>query len=227
MQGRAIVITGGFGVLGQAVAKAAVERGAMVALIDFAPAPAAETTGVAAAIGGVDLAEPDQAEAAMAKAREALGGFDALLNIAGGFVWQTLADGDPGNWDRMYRMNLKTAAMASRAAAPHLRASGSGRIVNVGANGALKAAAGMGAYAASKAGVHRLTESLAEELKGQVTVNAVLPTIIDTPQNRADMPDADPTAWVRPDELAEVMLFLASAEASAVTGALIPVVGRV
>jgi len=227
MQGRAIVITGGFGVLGQAVAKAAVARGARVALVDFAKAPAAETPGVAAEIGGVDLAEPDQAEAAMARAREALGGIDALLNIAGGFVWQTLADGDPANWDRMFRMNLKTAAAASRAAAPHLKASGTGRIVNVGANGALKAAAGMGPYAASKAGVHRLTESLAEELKGHVTVNAVLPTIIDTPQNRADMPDADPAAWVRPEELAEVMLFLASVKSSAVTGALIPVVGRV
>jgi NAD(P)-dependent dehydrogenase (short-subunit alcohol dehydrogenase family) len=118
----------------------------------------------------------------------------------------------------MFRLNLATCANASRAALPHLLASGAGRIVNVGANAALKADAGMGAYAASKAGVHRLTESLAQELKGRVGVNAVLPSIIDTPQNRADMPDADASAWVSPADLAAVMLFLASAEASAVTG---------
>jgi NAD(P)-dependent dehydrogenase (short-subunit alcohol dehydrogenase family) len=125
-------------------------------------------------------------------------------------------------------MNVKTAANASRAAIPHLRASGSGRIVNVGANAAIKAAAGMGAYAASKAGVHRLTESLAEELKTDgVTVNAVLPSILDTGANRSDMPKADFSAWVAPDDLASVMLFLASEEARAVTGALVPVTGRV
>ncbi len=125
-------------------------------------------------------------------------------------------------------MNVQTAANASRAATPHLKRSAAGRIVNVGANGALKASAGMGPYAASKAGVHSLTESLAEELKADgVTVNAVLPSIIDTPANRADMPKADFAAWVAPADLATVMLFLASEEARAVTGALIPVTGRV
>ena len=117
---------------------------------------------------------------------------------------------------------------ASRAAIPHVKRSAAGRIVNVGANGALKAALGMGAYAASKSGVHSLTQALAEELKGDgVTVNAVLPSIIDTPANRADMPKADFASWVRPQELAAVMLFLVSEEASAVTGALLPVTGRV
>ena len=125
-------------------------------------------------------------------------------------------------------MNVKTAANASRAALPWLRKSAAGRIVNVGAMGAVKSAAGMGAYGASKAGVHRLTESLAEELKGEgITVNAVLPSIIDTPANRADMPDADFSAWVSPADLAKVMLFLASPDGRAVTGALLPVTGRV
>ncbi len=125
-------------------------------------------------------------------------------------------------------MNVQTTANASRAAIPHLKRSPAGRIVNVGANGALKASLGMGAYAASKAGVHSLTQALSEELKGDgVTVNAVLPSIIDTPTNRADMPKADFASWVRPEELAAVMLFLASEEASAVTGALVPVTGRV
>jgi NAD(P)-dependent dehydrogenase (short-subunit alcohol dehydrogenase family) len=117
---------------------------------------------------------------------------------------------------------------ASRAAIPFLKQSGQGRIINIGANGALKAGAGMGAYAASKSGVHRLTESLAEELKAAgITVNAVLPSIIDTPANRAEMPQADFAKWVTPRALAEVILFLASDAGAPITGALLPVTGGV
>jgi len=105
--------------------------------------------------------------------------------------------------------------------------SGGGRIVNVGAMAAMKAAAGMGAYAASKAGVAQLTEALADELKDQrITVNAVLPSTLDTPKNRLDMPQADFTRWVTPAQAAEVIAFLVSDKASAVTGALIPLTGR-
>jgi NAD(P)-dependent dehydrogenase (short-subunit alcohol dehydrogenase family) len=146
--------------------------------------------------------------------------------VAGGFAWQTLADGPPETWDRLYTMNVSTCANMCRAALPHLTAS-HGRIVNIGAGGAVKAGAGMGAYAAAKGGVHRLTESLAEELKGQVAVNAVLPSIIDTPLNRRDMPDANFSAWVSPADLAEVIIFLASDAARAVTGALVAVNGEV
>ena len=127
----------------------------------------------------------------------------------------------------MFRVNLMTAANASRAAIPYLAAGDGGAIVNIGAGAALKSGAGMGAYAASKSGVHRLTESLAEELKGQVTVNAVLPSTIDTPANRKDMPDADFSTWVTAEEIANVILFLVSDKARGVTGALIPVNGRV
>jgi NAD(P)-dependent dehydrogenase (short-subunit alcohol dehydrogenase family) len=127
----------------------------------------------------------------------------------------------------MARINLATAVNVSRAAIPYLIRSRGGRIINVGAASARQAAAGMGAYAAAKSGVHKLTESLAEELKPHnVTVNAVLPSILDTPRNRADMPDADPTTWVTPEELAEIMLFIASDAARSITGALIPVIGR-
>ena len=178
-------------------------------------------------LGGVDLTDPASARAAVDAAAAHFGRLDALLNVAGGFVWQTTDDAEPA-WDRMFALNLSTALNASRAALPHLKASPEGRIVNVGANGALKAAAGMGAYAASKSGVHRLTESLAEELKSTaVTVNAVLPSILDTEQNRKDMPDADPSKWVAPADLARVILFLASPEARAITGALVPVTGKV
>lgn len=222
---RTLVITGGHGVLGRAVLEAAVADGLNVAVIDHAQGRTAPD-GVLE-LGGVDLTDGAAAEQAMAAVVERFGRIDALLNIAGGFVWQTVDDAEPA-WDQMYALNVTTALNASRAALPHLKRSDEGRIVNVGAAGALKSAAGMGAYAAAKSGVHRLTESLAEELKSaSVTVNAVLPSILDTDQNRKDMPDADPGQWVRPADLARVMLFLASPDSRAITGALIPVTGRV
>lgn len=156
-----------------------------------------------------------------------IGRLDGLVNIAGGFAWESVADGSVATWDRMYAMNVKTALVAARALLPLLQAS-KGAIVNVGAAASLKAGMGMGAYAASKSGVARLTEALAEELKADgVRVNAVLPSIIDTPSNRADMADADFGTWVTPEQLANVIAFLLSPGASAVTGALIPVTGRV
>ena len=155
-------------------------------------------------------------------AAEADGRIDGLVNIAGGFVWQTLKDGGAASFEHMFRMNLLTAVNASRAAADALAAA-CGAIVNIGANAAGRAAAGMGAYAASKSGVLRLTESLAEELAGQVRVNAVMPSIIDTPTNRRDMPKADFTSWMQPKDIGEVVLFLLSDQANAITGAAIPV----
>jgi NAD(P)-dependent dehydrogenase (short-subunit alcohol dehydrogenase family) len=225
VQGKIVIITGGFGVLGRAAAKVATEQGARPVLIDYAPAPP-EFAANPLAFGGVDLTKPDQANAAMQKARDAAGGVDVLMNIAGGFTWRTLADGDCHVWDMMYAINTKTAVNACKAALPHLIAS-KGAIVNVGANGALKAGAGFGAYAAAKEGVHKLTESLAEEQKGKVRVNAVLPSVLDTAQNRKDMPKADFSTWVQPEDLARVMLYLASDAARDITGALLPVTGRV
>jgi NAD(P)-dependent dehydrogenase (short-subunit alcohol dehydrogenase family) len=176
----------------------------------------------------VDLADPAAAERAVGQVVERFGRLDALINVAGTFRWETLEGGSLATWDLLYKVNVATAVNMSKAALPHLLKSGAGRIVNVGAGGGLKAAAGMGAYAASKSGVHRLTEALAEETKGKgVTVNAVLPSIIDTPANRADMPDADFGKWVKPSELAAVILFLASEQAGAITGALVPVSGGV
>jgi NAD(P)-dependent dehydrogenase (short-subunit alcohol dehydrogenase family) len=230
MAERVVVITGAFGVLGQAVAKAAAGQGARLALIDFATdAPAGLPTGPdVLVLPGVDLTDANAAGAAMEAVSDRFGRIDALLNIAGGFTWDTLQDGSIASWPAMYRLNVLTAANASRSAIPHLKRSAAGRIVNVGSSAALKAAMGMGAYAAAKAGVHSLTQALSEELKGEsITVNAVLPSILDTPTNRADMPKADFATWVAPDDLAAVMLFLASDEARAVTGALVPVTGQV
>jgi len=225
MSERIIAITGGHGVLGKATLEAALAAGLKVAVIDHAfghPVP----EGVLE-VGGVDLTDAERAQAAVAAVIARFGRLDVLANIAGGFVWQTNDDPAPA-WDRMHALNVTTALNASRAALPYLKASGDGRIVNVGSAAALKPGAGMGAYGAAKAGVHALTQSLAEELKAtSVTVNAVLPSIIDTPANRKDMPDADPAAWVAPADLARVILFLASPDSRAMTGALVPVTGRV
>jgi NAD(P)-dependent dehydrogenase (short-subunit alcohol dehydrogenase family) len=226
MNGKVIVITGALGALGRVVADAAVVRGARVAGIDHAPSQAAATA-QRIELGGVDLSDSAQAKKAIDAATAHFGRLDALVNIAGGFTFETVADGDIKSWQRMHALNLLTAVNTSQAAIPHLAASPAGRIVNIGAMGALQAGAGMGPYAASKAGVHRLTEALAAEHKGRITVNAVLPSTIDTAANRASMPKADFSKWVTPQELAEVILFLVSDAASAVTGALIPVAGRV
>jgi 3-oxoacyl-[acyl-carrier protein] reductase len=226
MNGKAIVITGASGALGKVVMDAAIARRARVAAVDHASTTIPPTSDQIH-LGGVDLSDADQALKAINAAAAHFGRLDALINIAGAFSFETVAEGDPKTWQRLYAINVLTALNASRAAIPHLGTSGTGRIINIGAMGALQAGAGMGPYAASKAGVHRLTEALAAELKGKITVNAVLPSTIDTPANRRDMPKADFSKWVTPDELANVILFLASDAASAVTGALLPVNGRV
>jgi len=228
--GKRTIVTGGFGALGMEVGRVLASAGARVALLDRADPPAdiKEKTGAALALGGVDLTDARAAQAAIDKGAAALGGLDALVNIAGAFRWETLADGDIATWDFLYATNVKTAAAASKAALPHLLKSKAGRIVNIGAGAAAKAGAGMGAYAASKAGVAKLTEALAEEVKANgITVNAILPSIIDTAANRRDMPKADFAKWVTPGEIADAIQFLLSDKARGITGALIPVSGRV
>jgi len=232
MKSKAVVITGAFGSLGLATALAALQQGARVAALGHGSTAPPELTAAmttdSIAITGVDLADPLAAQKALDRAAEHLKGLDVLINAAGSFRWQTLLDGKPEGWQELFASNLLTATNASRAAIAHLRRSRAGRIVNVGAAAALQAGAGMGAYAASKAGVHRLTESLARELiHDGITVNAVLPSIIDTPANRADMPKADFSSWVSQQSLADVIFFLASEQATAITGALLPVTGRV
>lgn len=220
---RSVIVTGGFGVLGAAVAAAFAAAGDKVARIDFAPA-AREPLAGALDIGGVDLTDAASTGAALDTVSAAHGGIDVLVNVAGGFTWETLEGGSIDAWVKMQSMNLLTAATITQLALPALKASAAGRVVNIGAGAAHKAAAGMGAYTASKAGVHRLTEALSEELAGTaVTVNAILPSTIDTPTNRADMPDADFSTWVQPSAIADVIAFLASPAARAISGALIPV----
>jgi NAD(P)-dependent dehydrogenase (short-subunit alcohol dehydrogenase family) len=225
LEGRVIAVTGGFGVLGRAIGEALHAAGGRTILIDKAAALHAMPSSLVA-LGGIDLGHALPARQALADAASRFGGLDGLVNVAGGFCWETIEAGSVDTWDQLYQTNVRTTLLASQAALPHLLARGRGRIVNVGAAAAAHARLGMGAYAASKSGVARLTEAMADEFKDRgITVNAVLPGVIDTPANRADMPQADPGRWVAPSALAEVILFLLTDAAAAVNGALIPVKG--
>lgn len=224
-----IAVTGASGALGTAIVQAVRAAGGTVAAIDrHSAAEALRGLSGVELLGGFDLGKPDDAANAIRDAATRLGGLDGLVNVAGTFRFETIEAGSADTWDLLYRVNLATAVNASRAAVPILSKSVAGRIVNIGAAGALKASAGMGAYAASKAGVIKLTEALAQETKARnITVNAVLPSIIDTPANRAEMPKAKFEHWVRAEQIADLVVFLLSEHASAITGAAIPIVGRV
>jgi NAD(P)-dependent dehydrogenase (short-subunit alcohol dehydrogenase family) len=227
LSGKVLVLTGSDGALGRAVATTLAGYGAKMALLTHAREIAGVQPAGALHYGGVDLTLEAAARDALERVAKDAGRVDGLINVAGGFRWEKMSGGTLDSWDAMYKINLRTAVIACQAALPHLLKSGGGRIVNVGAMGALKAAAGMGAYAASKAGVAQLTEALADELKDhRITVNAILPSTLDTPKNRLDMPHAEFARWVSPQEAAEVIAFLVSDNASAVTGALIPLAGR-
>ena len=229
---RTVMITGAAGNLGRAVAQHFAGQGARLVLLDVSDAAlqAARPEGVPDAdvlALAVDLLDRAQVEAAAQQAVERFGRIDALANLAGGFTM-----GEPVHalsdeaWDNMLTLNVRTLLNTVRAVVPHMLAQGRGAIVNVGAASALKGLAQMGAYCASKSAVIRLTESLSAELReGGVNVNCVLPSIIDTPANRAAMPDADPARWVAPQDLAAVIAFLCSPAARAVHGAALPVVG--
>lgn len=174
-----------------------------------------------------DLAEPGVAEALVARVVQEAGRLDAVAHTVGGFVYAPLSESGAEVWERMLRMNLISTLHIFRAALPALQAAGGGSLVSIGAGAGMKASSGLSAYAAAKAGVLRLMESAADETKSLgVRVNAVMPSIIDTPQNRASMPDADTSKWVTAGQVAEVIAFLISDAASGVTGAAIPVTGR-
>lgn len=225
-----VLITGAAGSLGQAVAAAFAADGARLVLLDVsAEALAARYPGESAQrlCLAVDLLDAAAVEAAVAKAAAQFGGIDALCNIAGGFDMGTpVHRTSAADWQKLQDLNVGTLLNTVRAVVPRLQVRGGGRIVNVAAGGALKGAALMGAYAASKSAVIRITESMAAELRGErINVNCVLPSVIDTPANRASMPKADPNKWVSPADLATVIRFLCSDGARAMHGAAVPVVG--
>ena len=176
----------------------------------------------------VDMTDADAVEAMVDEAVKRFGRVDVLVNTVGGFRAGTpVHETSFETWDFLLNLNARTVFTASRVIIPHMLREGSGRIVNVAARAALKGGARMAAYSVSKSGVVRLTESMAAELKKDgINVNCVLPGTIDTPQNRKAMPNANHSRWVKPEAIADVILFLASDAAGAVQGAAIPVYGR-
>ncbi len=231
--GKAIIVTGAAGNVGSAVVRLLAERGARVAAVDTLQEPLQRAVAALPhaashlALSGHDLLDPAACASIATRTTQAFGGIDGTVNTVGGFAMAPLGDSGPDLWNSLFDVNLKSALNLYRAIVPTMVAAQRGSLVAIGAAAALRAPAQMAAYAASKSAVLRLTEALAEELKASgVRVNAVLPGTIDTPQNRAAMPDADPALWVKPAEVAEAILFLLSDAASGVTGALLPVGGR-
>jgi len=227
---RCVLITGAAGHLGRAVAAAFAAEGARLVLLDR------ERALLEAAFGGdsaaqmlapCDLLDAAQLQAAVDTALTRFGRIDVLCNIAGGFrMGEAVHETSDANWDFLLDLNARTLLHMARAVVPAMLKADGGKIVNVGAFSAGKGLAQMGAYTASKAVVMRLTEAMAAELRERgINVNCVLPTVIDTPDNRAAMPDADPARWVAPADLAAVIRFLASDAARAVHGAALPVTG--
>lgn len=225
-----VVVTGASGNLGRALAAAFAARSARLVLIDrlrdrldalYGPEDARRLHVSA------DLMKADAVEAAAKAAVDRFGRVDVLCNIAGGFrMGPPVHETSDADWSFLFDLNARTLLHAARAFVPRMLQGGGGKIVNVGAFAAQKGAANMGAYVASKSAVIRLTESMAAELREKnVNVNCVLPTIIDTPENRKAMPGADPARWVAPEDLASVIAFLASDAARAIHGAAIPVTG--
>ena len=228
--GKTVMITGAAGNLGRAVASAFAQQGARLVLVDVD----ADRLDAVYADGednrqayAVDLLRPASVAEAVAAVRERYGAIDVLAAIAGGFhMGEPVHELPAAAWDRMLDLNARTLLNSVQAVVPAMLENGGGKIVTIGANAARQGMADMSAYVVAKSAVIRLSESLSAELRGRgINVNCVLPSIIDTPENREAMPDADPGNWVAPEKLANVILFLASEEASAIHGASIPVVG--
>ncbi len=220
---RTVMLTGAAGNLGRAVAAAFGD--ANLVLLDLKRGSLQD--GDKQMFVETDLLNAQSVQAAVDKAVQRFKRIDVLCNIAGGFrMGSPVHETSDKDWDFMLNVNARTVLNMSRAVVPVMLKGGGGKIVNIGAFAAQKGAAQMGAYIASKSAVIRLTETMAAELRERnINVNCLLPTIIDTPENRKAMPDADPKRWVAPEDLAQVIVFLASDAARAIHGAALPVTG--
>ncbi|ARP76562.1 SDR family oxidoreductase [Bordetella genomosp. 6] len=223
-----VAIAGGMGALGRALAQRFRRRGDLVVVLDRATDAAGRPqAGADLALLDVDLNDVASTRHAFDTIARRFGRLDALVSVAGGFHHETLADGGVEAWDRMYALNLRTAVVACQAALPLMLARGAGHVVCIGSDAIGRAHAGLGAYAASKAGVAELVRTLASETRHRgIAANAVLPSTLDTPGNRQAMPEADFSRWVSLDAVAELILFLASPLAAQINGACIPIVNR-
>lgn len=227
-----VIVTGAAGALGCAVAQYFKQQGARVAHIDYsmellAKAFPQHATDKQHLYLAADLTLRESTAKAFAEVTKQFGRIDVLANIAGGFLMgEKVHETSDKTWDFLFNLNTRSILNTSAAAVPVMLKNGGGKIINIAANGAKQGAALMGAYTASKSAVWRLTESMALELREQnINVNCILPSLIDTPRNRADMPNADYSKWVPTEEIAKVIGFLASEEAKMIHGAAVPVVG--
>ena len=220
-----VVVTGASGNLGDAVARAFAAREANIVLVARHVSALAGVRPDRQLAVAADLTRQPDAERVAAETLARFGRIDVLCNIAGGFrMGSPVHETTDETWSFLLDLNVMTMLNTVRAVVPRMLAQGGGRIVNVAANAALRGTAGMGAYCATKSAVIRLTESMAAELRERnVNVNCVLPTTLDTPENRAAMPKADASRWVRPDDLAQTIVFLASSDARAIHGAALPI----
>ena len=233
LDGRVVIVTGAGGNLGAATLARLSRRGAHLVAADRRDEvlqrslAATDDPGRHLAVAGIDLTEETDCATLVGRAMDRFGRLDGLVTTVGGFAAAPLAQTDAGLLLQMMRINAVTTLNIMRAVLPPMRAAGAGSVVVVGAASARKASAGIAAYAAAKSAALRMVESFADELRPEgVRVNAVLPGTIDTPQNRAAMPDAEHATWVSPDQIADVIGFLLSDAAAGVSGALIPVTGR-
>ena len=230
----AAVVTGTAGNLGEAVVRHLAATGAQVVLVDRSQQRLDDKYAEFAAdgahllAGDVDLTD----EASVARLFELVdshfGRVDVLVNTVGGFRGGApMHETDPADWDFLFRLNVRTALLTCREAVRRMIPRGAGRIVNVASEAALSGTANFAAYSVAKTGVLRLTEALAGETRSHgIRVNCVLPGTMDTPANRAAMPDADPSSWVTLDEVAAVVGFLCSDAAGGVTGVALPIRGK-
>ena len=231
LKDKVAIITGGTGALGRAVVAEFLEEGARVVCTYIVDE---ELKGLSSVIKNSnlqliksDVTKEKQVTKLVQKTQGRFRRIDVLVNIVGGFVYSKIQDTDEKTWDRMMNMNLKSTFLCSKAVLPQMIKQNYGRIINISSRPALKGSAGVGAYSASKAGVLNLTETIADEVKDyDINVNAILPSTIDTPANRRDMPKADFTKWVKPEEIARVMVFLVSDDSKPISGAGIPVYGK-
>jgi NAD(P)-dependent dehydrogenase (short-subunit alcohol dehydrogenase family) len=229
MTGRVAVVCGGTGALGQSVTSRLVAAGATVAIPYAVPAeldalrrrlgPAAEGLYTAPADVTDETAVASFVEGVLAHHRR----IDVLVNGVGGFAGGDLASTSLAEWQRMMALNVTSAVIGCRAVLPAMTAAGYGRIVNIASRAVVPPQGGFIAYTVSKAAVITLTQALAREVARGITVNAVMPSTMDTPGNRQAMPDADRSAWVSTEAVAELIAFLASDAAAAVSGAAIPI----
>lgn len=229
LHGRVALVTGGTGALGRAVVAAFADEGAIVHVPWLRARevgglkPYLEATDGRVHLHQADVTAPGPVTRLVEDVTAAEGRLDILANVVGGFAAGALVETDPITWQKMLALNATSAFLCTRAAVPHMQRRQWGRVINVAAGPALeRGAADMSAYAASKAAVLNLTYSLSEELvRDGITVNAIVPSTIDTHANRAAMPKADVSTWLAPQEIARVMVFLASEDAAIVTGSAI------